>query len=300
MRELTVTRRDGSPLTGYLAGDAGPALVLANGLGGPVSAFRHQVRHFERGYRVLSWDYRGLYRSRGNVPPARVDVAAQSEDLEDLLDAAGMSSAIVVGWSMGVQVALELALRAPARVSDLVLINGSHGRPMANLRVPHASSILPFLVERARVHHRVGSRLVARVARWRLGADLARHLRIVSPRLAADEILALAHEFQALDFDVYLRTLAALEQHDPSDALGRVTARTLVIAGGRDPLFSPAVGRRLSARLQAELYVVPKATHYAPLEFPELVNARIDAFLATAVRDGALPSDARAGRAHAD
>jgi len=301
MRELTVTRRDGALLTGYLAGSAGPAIVLANGLGGPVSAFRHQVRHFERHYRVVSWDYRGLYRSGGATPPARVDVGAQAEDLEDLLDAARVSSAVLVGWSMGVQVALELALRSPSRVSELVLINGAHGRPMANLRVPHVSSVLPFLVERARLHHRMGSRLAARVARWRLGADLARRLRLVSPRLGSDEILALASEFQALDFDVYLRTLAALEHHDPSAALGQVTARTLVIAGGRDPLFSSSVGRRLSERLaRAELYVVPKATHYAPLEFPELVNARIDAFLAAGVRDRARPDGAAAAGARAD
>jgi pimeloyl-ACP methyl ester carboxylesterase len=32
-------------------------------------------------------------------------------------------------------------------------------------------------------------------------------------------------------------------------------------------------------RGNAELYVMPEATHYAPVEYPELVNARIDAFL---------------------
>jgi 3-oxoadipate enol-lactonase len=285
MRLFTLTRRDGAPLAGYVAGSAGPTLVLANGLGGPISAFRHQVRHFERRFRVVTWDYRGLYGSRSATPPARVDVAAQADDLEDLLDAAGAESAIVVGWSMGVQVALELALRAPNRVSELVLINGAHGRPMANLRVPSASRWLPYLLERARPHHALASRIVARATHFRLGAELARGLGLVSPRLGADEILELAREFQALDFDVYLRTLAALEQHDPSAGLHRLAARTLVIAGGRDPLFSSRVGRALSERLRhGELYVVPKATHYAPLEFPELVNARIDAFLSSAPR----------------
>jgi pimeloyl-ACP methyl ester carboxylesterase len=281
MRLFTVTRRDGAPLAGYVSGEEGPALVLANGLGGPVTAFRHQVRHFEGRYRVVSWDYRGLYGSRGPSRPTRVDVEAQAEDLEDLLDAAGVKSAIVVGWSMGVQVALELALRAPERVSELVLINGAQGRPMANMRVPTASRWLPFLLERARPHHALASRLVARATNFRLGADLARGIGLVSPRLGADEILDLFREFQTLDFDVYLRTLAALERHDPTPALHRLMVRTLVIAGGKDPLFSPRVGRALSERLRnGELYVVPDATHYAPLEFPELVNARIDAFLA--------------------
>jgi pimeloyl-ACP methyl ester carboxylesterase len=285
MRLFTLTRRDGAPLAGYVSGSSGPALVLANGLGGPVAAFRHQVSHFERRFRVVSWDYRGLYGSRSTSPPARVDVAAQADDLEDLLDAAGVESAVIVGWSMGVQVAIELALRAPERVSELVLINGAHGRPMANLRVPSASRWLPYLLERARPHHALASRLVARATSFRLGADLARGLGLVSPRLGSDEILDLAREFKALDFDVYLRTLAALERHDPSAALHRLAVRTLVIAGGRDPLFSPRVGRALSERLlHGELYVVPHATHYAPLEFPELVNARIDAFLAAAER----------------
>ncbi len=291
MQPLTLTRRDGAPLGGYTAGASGPVLVLANGLGGPMTAFRHQVRHFERRFRVLTWDYRGLYRSRGTTPPARVDVAAQADDLEDLLNAAGVSSAVIVGWSMGVQVALELSLRVPERVSELVLINGAQGRPMANLRVPSASHWLPYLLERARPHHALGSRLVARAARFRLGADLARRLHLVSPRLGSDEILELARAFQELDLDVYLRTLAALEQHDPTHVLDRVTARTLVIAGGRDPLFSQGVGRRLSQRLRhGELYVVPKATHYAPLEFPELVNARIDAFLAHGARARGEPA----------
>jgi pimeloyl-ACP methyl ester carboxylesterase len=52
------------------------------------------------------------------------------------------------------------------------------------------------------------------------------------------------------------------------------------VTGGRDPLFPPRVAEELCARLpRAELYVVPRATHYAPVEFPELVNARIDRFL---------------------
>jgi pimeloyl-ACP methyl ester carboxylesterase len=280
MHRLTITRRDGAPLAGYLAGSRGPVLVLANGLGGPVSALRHQIRYFEREFRVLTWDYRGLYGSRGNVPPERVDVAAQADDLEDLLRSVSDEPAVVVGWSMGVQVALELARRAPERVRELVLISGAQGRPMANLRLPFAGRVLPPLVERLRRYHRLGSRVVAHAARSRAAVELVRRSHLVSPRLGADEIQALAREFTALDLDVYLRTLAALEQHDATPVLRELAAPTLVVAGARDPLFSPRVAQKLTRHIEhAELYVVPHATHYAPLEFPELVNARIARFL---------------------
>jgi len=280
MRTFSLTRRDGASLLGYEGGRNGPSLLFANGLGGPVSAFRHQLDHFGNRYRVLTWDYRGLYGSRSTRPPARVDIRAHAEDLEDLLVAVGAEKPILVGWSMGVQVVLELARLRPTLASHLVLINGTYRTPLSSLRLPGAGYVLPGLIERARTHHALGKRIVRRLARSRRAADWVRRLHIVSPAVATDELLALAKNFESIDLEVYLRTLSALHHHDASSVLSGVTAPALVVTGARDPLFSPRVAEDLAARLpRAELYVVPKATHYAPLEFPALVNARIDRFL---------------------
>jgi pimeloyl-ACP methyl ester carboxylesterase len=284
MQRLTLSRPDTPPLAGYLTGSSGPVLVLANGLGGPVTAFRHQIEYFAGRFRVLTWDYRGLYGSQGSTPPARVDVAAQAEDLEALLRSVTKERAVVVGWSMGVQVALELAARAPDSVRELVLISGAHGRPMTHLRVPFAGRLLPGLIERMRPYHRLGSRVVEVASRSRAVAEIVRRAHLVSPRLGTDEILELAREFTSLDLDVYLRTLAALELHDATPALRSLRVPTLVMTGARDPLFSPRLARKLTAQIaRSELYIVPRATHYAPLEFPELVNARIERFLGSFV-----------------
>jgi pimeloyl-ACP methyl ester carboxylesterase len=98
--------------------------------------------------------------------------------------------------------------------------------------------------------------------------------------MPSHELFDIAREFKGIDFEVYLRTLRALGDHDRTPDLSRVTARTLVMTGGRDPVFSLEIAQALVTRLQnAELYVMPEATHYAPVEYPELVNARIDAFL---------------------
>jgi pimeloyl-ACP methyl ester carboxylesterase len=275
-----LTRRDGAPLAGYLSDGDGPVLVLANGLGGPVTAFRHQLAHFKTRYRVLTWDYRGLYASSAARPPERVDIAAQADDLEDLLLAAGAPRAILVGWSMGVQVVLELSARSPELASHVVLINGTSGRPLAATRLPRAELWLPALIARAEAHHTLGSRVISRLAESRAVLDWVRRTGLVSSRFSANDLYDLASEFKGLDFQVYLRTLRALGVHDCTPDLARVTAPALVITGARDPVFSPRVAERLAAQLRkAELYVVPKASHYAPLEYPEIVNARIDLFL---------------------
>lgn len=266
-------------VTYYDTEHRGRALVFANGLGGPHVALRHQVRHFSSRYRVLTWDYRGLYASRDANQPHRVDIAAQVDDLQRVLDAAKVERAALVGWSMGVPVMLELCARSPERASHLVLISGSPSRPLGNTGLPAVGPLLPHLIDVARALHPVGERLVGRLSDSRNVARLVRRLGIVSPTIGTEELLELAGHFKALDLDVYFRTLRALDAYDATRALDRLSLPTLVIGGGRDFLVPPRVTRSLAARTNAEVLVIPGATHYAPAEFPELVNARIEAFL---------------------
>ena len=58
---------DGTEIT-YQDTGSGPVIILANGLGGAYESWRHFIAYFRDRYRILSWDYRGLYRS--GRPPA--------------------------------------------------------------------------------------------------------------------------------------------------------------------------------------------------------------------------------------
>jgi pimeloyl-ACP methyl ester carboxylesterase len=274
------------PATGHLArvtyydtGHDCEALVFANGLGGPLLALRHQLRHFGGRYRVITWDYRGLYASRDHLAPQRVDVEAHADDLLRVLDQAGVERAVLVGWSMGVPVVLDACARFPERASRLVLISGAPRRPFGNTRVPGVARLAGPLIDVSRALEPLGQPLVERLLRSRTLMRSVRRLGMVSPTLGTEELLELAEHLTTLDLDVYLRTLRALDDYDATAALAGLATPTLVIGGGRDWFMPPRVTRHLAALAKAELYVIPEATHYAPAEFPELVNARIDAFL---------------------
>ncbi|HVJ20676.1 MAG TPA: alpha/beta hydrolase [Polyangiaceae bacterium] len=276
-----VTAQDGAKLRAYVAGKEGPTLVLASGLGGPVSAWRYQIAHFARQYRVVSWDYRGLFGSALARPDDPVDVAIQASDLERVLDHLGTKQAIVVGWSMGVQVALEHYRRRPERTTHLVLINGTAGRPFEGVLMPGAGRLLPPLLRRAHYFHRAGGRLLRRAARTRAALDVVQRMGSLTTALPPDLLEELALEFAEIDLGVYLRTLRALGEHDAHPELGDVNVPALVIAGGRD-VFTPKEQAERMARAmeRSELVVVPGATHYTATEFPDVVNQRIEAFLA--------------------
>ena len=77
--------------------------------------------------RVIAPDLRGRGRSNDVAGPA--GLAVHADDLELLLDAVGVSRAIVAGHSMGGFVSIVFAHRHPERVSRLVLVDG--GLPLA-------------------------------------------------------------------------------------------------------------------------------------------------------------------------
>ncbi len=282
VREAFLGSFDGTEIAWHDVGAGGPPVLLCNGLGGSWKAWWHQLEFFSERHRFVSWDYRGLYRSGPPAQPDALRVEDHALDGLAVMDAAGMERAVLFGWSMGVQVALEIVRRAPERVEALVLMSGVAGRPWDSVMGLRAMRwLLPPTIRGARRAHRFVESLVARFSRWPESVAWARRLGLTAPDVDDELLHELAESFVDLDMDVYLRTLELLGEHDAHDLLPHVRAPVLVVVGDRD-LFTPrAAAERMVRRLpDAELLIVPGGTHYVAVEYPEMVNLRIDKFFA--------------------
>jgi len=262
--------------------EGAPVVVLANGLGGTYLAWRGQIDYLSDRYRFLTWDYRGLYDSRRPSPdvPAAYVIPNHVRDLQAILAAEGIERASLVGWSMGVQVVLEAYRQAPDLAANLVLLNGTYGRPLDSLSpLPGMKVVLPSLVDLARRMHALATQMTRRATGQPEAVVWFKRLGLVGPTLDDAVFGELVHAFGQLDMEPFFYNLRAIGQHDAADVLETIQVPTLIITGDRD-LFTPrALAQQMARQIHlAEILVVRGGTHYTAVEFPELVGLRIERF----------------------
>jgi pimeloyl-ACP methyl ester carboxylesterase len=265
---------------------AGPrTLVLAGGLGGSWLIWTGLIRALRSDYRIVIWEYPGL--AGGADPLLPVDVPTLAAHQAAVLDAAGIERAVLVGWSLGTQVAAEFFHRFPGRAEALVSICGLDGHPFSDdvedepiaaalgLRagMPDAVGWLTERIDRIE-HLRAMLRRIERPTRW------AKRLGLVDP--LADDLLfdAVIRDFIDLDPVVYRRYVEAAAAHDASALRPATTLPVLAAAGERDRLVRPSRVEEMARALpDAEYLEVRGATHFLPLEYPDLLALRVDEFL---------------------
>ncbi|MCL2824697.1 MAG: alpha/beta hydrolase [Polyangiaceae bacterium] len=279
-----VTSSDGVELNYYVAGTKGPWVVIAGGLGAGVTAWRHQLSYLGDKMRFLAWDYRGLYASDdrdvfdARKPGSSELVEAHVRDLHVLLDAEGVNGGLWMGWSFGAQVLMEMFRRDVPRPDCLVLINPCYGRR------PQDSSGMRRLFVRAlgacEWFPQTVDSVVRKASSWPETASWLKRFRFVGSSIDEDGLTEIVKQLRSVNSRVLLQSLQAAASHRIDGILGGVDVPTLVIVGERDAVTPRSNAEPLAKQIpHVELFVVRNGTHFVLLEFPELVNLRVEKFL---------------------
>lgn len=272
---------DGTELA-YQVRGAGPVVVLANGLGGSFEAFRHIYAELGERFKILSWDYRGLFGSAAPRDLATLAVEYQCDDLELLMDAEGIQRAVFVGWSMGVQVLFEFFRRRRERMDGIVAINGTAGLPFRSALASRAvSTLIPLLLRAGRAQSDLVGRITRAVVGWEGAVPMMQRFGMVSRTLDMEAFREVAAGFASIDWAIYMDTLTRLGDHDASDVLADIDIPTLIITGDRDVLTPAFTAERIHRAVRgSRLVVIPGGTHYTPVEYPHVIREELGDFLA--------------------
>lgn len=270
---------DGTEIAYQVFGD-GPPLLLCNGLGGRWSVWAQQIAYFRDRYRILCWDYRGLYDSGRPDSLGKLTVRNHAEDALRLLEEEGVDRFALVGWSMGVQVGLELFRLAPEKIASLAFVNGVAGRPWDYVfSISAIGRFLPQVFRGLGAVPGVVEAVVAQAARLPETARWTKRVGLAAGSVDEETLSEIIEDFGQLDMRTYVRTLEMLGEHDAWDLLPQIDVPTLIVVGSRDLLTPRAAAERMARRIRgAEVMIVPGATHYAMLEYPEMLNLRLEKF----------------------
>ena len=270
-------------LSAFVLGE-GPPVLLLHGLGASKLSWLPLLGPLAERYRVIVPDLPG--HGESDKPRTTYTPTFYSGVVRRLLDALGEREAALVGNSLGGRIALDVAARAPHRVSALVLL----GPAVAGLPFPYYARFLRLLpTEFGAIPLPMRRRLVLMGLR-QLFAD--------PDRLPRNAYLAGADEF----IRVYrsgrarvalLGSLRALMADRPSafwDKVRTITSPSLILWGEKDRLVPVRLGELLaSAMPAAELALLPGVGHVPQFEVPDTTVELVGGFL------DALPQDRAAG-----
>jgi len=185
-----------------------------------------------------------------------------------LLDSLGVGEAVLVGHSMGGQIAAEFAVAHPERVRALALVAATG----FGIRVPILLAAARWPI--------VGS--LTNGLRWRwITGRILRSTYADPSRVTLDDVDQYYAPVAAPD---YARAVRRVLRRYRFDALpGRLAAArvpALVLWGERDRWIPPVVGRRLAAEIERVAFIViPGAGHALPEETPDAFNRLLLEFL---------------------
>ena len=238
----------------------GPPVLMIMGLGLSGGAWWRTVPVLSRRLRVITFDNRGVGRSRSLQHSYTTE--AMADDAVSVLDAAGIDCAHVYGFSLGGMVAQQLVLRHPGRVRSLVLGATHAGGPRA---VAPDREVLEFFTRRPTMKP-------ADAAQASVPFNYGLRCRTEHPeRIAEDLQRRLQHKFPE---QAYRAQLLAATLHNCHRRLKRIEARTLVVHGRHDRMI-PVANAELTAECipGAALHVLDESGHLYPTEEPAVEDA---------------------------
>jgi 3-oxoadipate enol-lactonase len=245
------------------SGGGGEAVLLAHAIGCDHRMWDELAAALAPRWRVLALDARG--HGRSPLPARPWSLADMADDAARLLDRHGIARAHWVGLSMGGMVGQAFALAHGERLGKLAIANstssyGKDGRALWDNRI----------------------RLVAEGGLASIRDMVA--ARYFSPSFAAshrETVERVMERFLETPAEGYLGCCEAIREMDFLDALPRIAAPTLVIAGDLDQGTPVAMSQAMAERIRgAGLAVIPGASHLSAIEKPAAFNALVSDFLA--------------------
>jgi len=234
----------------------GRKIVFLHPEGGNSAPWHHQINALAGKHSPVAFDFPGHGRSDG--VEGLMSIGEYADFLAHFMDALQFQSAVIAGWSMGGAVAMEFALRYPARVEALILVATSAKFAIPEDRVQQLWAVMMGRAPQAFVTDGFSPKTVKE------NFSVVREMWM---------------EQIKTDPRVRYTDTRACQEVDLTGAISAMKKPTLILcseAGTATAKDAELIKDKIQG---ARLEVVPDAGNMIPVEQPVVVNDTIEEFL---------------------
>ena len=247
----------------------GVPLVMIQGFAGNHQAWFFQTPIFNKYYKVIIFDNRGIGKT--DKPSEPYTIRTMAEDVIGLMNHLGIDKAHILGLSLGGMVAQEIAIAYPERVIKLVLgstfagseLNDVRPELMKALGIREGSTDVDIrsIDFRKLMNFMVSSAFNKRLYRMILLPLSKRSMKSINP-------------------EGHFEQMSAISGYNTLDRLHLIKATTLVITGTGDRIIAPSASEVLASRIpNAKLVLVKGGSHAFFMEMRGRFNKEVLGFL---------------------
>lgn len=238
---------------------ANPPVILLHGYSDSWFSYSRVIDGLAQTAHVFALDQRG--HGDSDQPETGYSVSDFAADVVAFMDALNLSSATVVGHSMGSLVAQQVALSAPDRVARLVLIGSA-----TNLRCAEIAEL-----------HQAVMTLDDPVS-----VEFIREFQVSTIYFPIpDAFLERAiTESQKLSANVWHKVITSLLDFDSTAELSRIQSPTLILRGDHDTIFPASAQQALETGIaNSKVKIYSETGHALHWERPECFLEDVQDFL---------------------
>lgn len=260
----------------------GRPLVFCYGIGCLFNHWSPQIKYFSKSYQTTMMDYRGHHKTPIPENKESLTIESLAKDLLAFCDENNLDKVDFVGHSFGCQVLLSAYSQRPELFRTMSFVNGLYRNPFQHLI--KAEDLVELINQAKKIYNQAPS-LISKL--WEKGVTNPLLVPLSSitggfnlSKTALKDIEIYARGVSAIDLRVFLTFFEDMVMFDGEATLSRIKVPTLIICGSKDALTPMDEQERMHELITtSELYPVPYGSHCTQLDFPEMVNLKIQTFI---------------------
>lgn len=249
------TKRVGDITMGYRSAGSGYPLIMIMGFRGTVDFWSPDIIEIlSSRYTVITFDNRGVGGTTAGS--RRFTIEQFADDTAGLMESLGIGRAHVLGWSMGTEIAQELALRHPEKVTKLIL----YAADCSMAAFPPSQDVLKILNDTSGPPEEQGKRLIGVLFPQRWIKDHVNDIKKIFSRPMGDSPPENI-ERQGTAMDTWKGSC---------DRLSQIKCPTLLITGTDDILTPPQNSYMMVDKIPgARLVAIEGGGHGVMYQYPQ-------------------------------